>query len=358
MTVLIIIKAKHAETKKQFDSLIAEGDLLLDQKEYDNAIVSYNKALALIPDDATAKQKVLAIETIKINIEKENNRKEAYENAITKGDQLFNDGSFELARVEFNKAQALKNDEEYPRQRLLDIDQALKRLEAEREKRYAESVVAGDKLFEQGQYEDAVIKYQVANSIKPNEKHPQQKIAECNGFIAEKLKQLSAQYAVAIADADKLYASKIYDKAIISYRKAGNIKTDETYPVEMIDKISKFIEENSIVDVIRNSDTISSGANERFEFEPVKINVRKSNYIFLKAKNLTGKPFKIIFSYGSGASKNGGFVVQVVEGESFNDYIVRVGNQYKWFSEDNNWISITPENGDIEITMLRISKGY
>ena len=248
---LIIVKAKHAETKKQFDGFIAEGDLLLDQKEYDKAILSYNKALVLIPDDVTAKQKKQAVETIQINIQKEADRKKSYENAVTKGDQLFNDGSFELARVEFNKAQTLKNGEEYPRQRILEIDQALKRLEAEREKRYTESVAAGDNLFEQGQYEDAVIKYQVANSIKPNEKYPQQQIAECNGFIAEKLKQLSAEYAVAIADADKLYASKIYDKAIISYRKAGNIKPDETYPAEMIDKISKFIEENSIVDVIK-----------------------------------------------------------------------------------------------------------
>ena len=197
----------------------------------------------------------------------------------------------------------------------------------------------------------------MANSIKPDEKYPQQKIAECNGYIAEQLKRLSAEYAVAIADADKLYASKIYDKAIVAYRKAGKTKPDETYPDEMIDKISRYIVENSIVDVIKTSDTISSGVTEKYEFEPIKINVRKSNYIFLKAKNLTGKPVKVIFSYGSDTGKNGGFVVQVIEDELFNDYIVRVGNQYKWFAEDNNWLTIYPENGDVEITMLRISKG-
>ena len=50
--------------------------------------------------------------------------------------------------------------------------------------------------------------------------------------------------------------------------------------------------------------------------------------------------------------------MQIIEGDVFNDYIVRVGNQYKWFSEDNNWLSIIPENGNVEISMLRISKGY
>ena len=126
----------------------------------------------------------------------------------------------------------------------------------------------------------------------------------------------------------------------------------------MINKINKFIEENSIVDVINVADTIFSGVTEKFDFIPIKINVRKSNYIFIKAKNLVDKPTKLIFSYGSDTGKNGGFVMQIIEGDVFNDYIVRVGNQYKWFSEDNNWLSIIPENGNVEISMLRISKGY
>lgn len=355
---LIVVQTKLAETKQQYVSFITEGDSLKNQKEYAMAIISYDKALALIPDDQSARQKKQAVETIQINIKKEADRKKAYEDAIAKGDRFFEDGSFELARVEFGKAKTLRNDREYPRKRLLDIVNALEKLAAEKEKRFTESIVAADNFFEQGHYENAIIKYQLANSIKPGEKHPQQKIAECNGFIAERLVRLTAEYSVAIADADKLYASKIYDKAIVAYRKAGNIKPDETYPAEMIEKISRFIEENSIVDVIKSSDTISSGMTEKFGFEPVKISVRKSNYIFLKAKNLTGKPIKIIFSYGSGTEKNGGFVVQVAESASFNDYIIRIGNQYKWFSEDNDWLTIYSENGDIEITMLRISKGY
>ncbi len=299
-----------------------------------------------------------SVETILINLQKEAKRNKAYEVAITKGDELFEIGSFELARVEFEKAQTLRKDQEYPRKRLLNISNALERLATENEKRYTEAIVAADNYFEQQHYDDAVIKYQLANSIKPVEKYPKQKIAECNSFIAQKLKLVQAEYSVAIADADKLYASKIFDKAIVAFKKAENIKPDETYPSEMIEKITRYIEENSIVDVIKYSDTLISGIDEKFGFEPIKINVRKSNYIFIKAKNLVDKPTKLIFSYGSDTGKNGGFVVQIVEGDTFNDYIIRVGNQYKWFSEDNNWLSIIPENGDVEITMMRISKGY
>jgi len=355
---LITVKANKAKIKEQYDAFVKNGDVHLQNKEYALAIKKYDEALVVMPNDEVAYQKKKNVETIQINIKREKDRDKAYENAITTGDNLFDDGSFELAQVEFEKAKTLKKNQEYPIKRLRDIEVALEKLEAEKEQRYTESVNAGNNFFEQGNYEDAVIKYQLANSIKPNEKYPSQKIAECNGFIAEKLKRLSAEYDVAIANADKLYASKIYDKAIVAYHKAEGLKPDETYPAEMIEKISRYIEENSIVDVVNTKKEIAQGITEKFTFEPVKISVRKSNYIFLKARNTSGKPVKIIFSYGENNSKNGGFVVQVNEGEEFNDYIVRVGNQYKWFAEDNNWISIHPENGDVEITMLRISKGH
>ena len=62
-------------------------------------------------------------------------------------------------------------------------------------------------------------------------------------------------------------------------------------------------------------------------------------------------------SYGSGSGKNGGFMVIVPKSSKENDFIIRIGAQYKWFSEDNTWIEITPENGNIEISTIEISKG-
>ncbi len=355
---LLVVKEKQAEIKLQFNTLLAEGDSFKENKEYDLAIQKYDEALVLIPKEDQARQKRQSVLTIQNNIRKEAERKKSYDDAIQKGDNLFNEGSFELARVEFEKAQSLRNDQEYPRKRLIAISKELERLEAEKEERFAQSIADGDVFFDQGKYEEALKKYQLAKSIKPNEKYPQQKIVECEGHVAERLQRLMAEYELAIIDADRFYNSKTYDKAIAGYKKAEGIKPDETYPSEMINKITTYIEENSIVDIIGSSDTIVSKVLDKFTFEPVKINVRKSNYIIMKARSLDGEPCKLIVSYGSGTAKNGGFVIQVSEGMDFNDYLIRVGNQYKWFSEDNDWISIYPENGDIEVNMLRISKGY
>lgn len=352
----ITAREREAEILAQYNNLIAEGDDLKDQQEYDLAIEKYSNAIALLPANAIAVAKKDEIIQIKENIRREQERRAAYDQAISNGDKLFNEGSFELAKTEFIKAQQLYSEEDYPATKLREIDSELERLAAEREERYANSIAEGDIFFDKADYENALNKYKIANSIKPDEAFPKQRIAECEKYIEEKKAILVKEYNALIEEAENYYNGKIYDRAILAFRKAHNILPTETYAADKIKEITTFIEENSIVDIVNSIDTIAQGATERFEFEPVQISVRKSNYIFLKAKNLSDNETKLICSYGSNSSKNGGFVIQVVEGNEYNDYIVRVGNQYKWFADDNNWLSIHSENGDVEISLLRISK--
>ena len=130
----------------------------------------------------------------------------------------------------------------------------------------------------------------------------------------------------------------------------------KSYPKEMISKIITLMTENAIVNILNDTITINSETTRKFAFDPVSIKVRRSSYIYFKATNLSGNVHKLIVSYGSDKGKNGGFVVVVAEGVEKNDYIIRVGNQYKWFADDNNWISIYPEKGDIQLSMMQISK--
>jgi hypothetical protein len=61
-------------------------------------------------------------------------------------------------------------------------------------------------------------------------------------------------------------------------------------------------------------------------------------------------------NYGKGDAKNGGFVINIPDSDGQRDYIVKVGGQYKWFSEDNNWISLQPEGGSAEVSLIQISQ--
>ncbi|MBU3928555.1 MAG: hypothetical protein KKB74_12180 [Bacteroidetes bacterium] len=352
---LVVVRGRQAEIDRQYRSLLVSGDSLQIQKLYAEALVVFEKAANVKPGDPQASQRIQEVKDIRDKLEKEAARKLAYEESIAKANALFGKENYELAKSEFQHALTFGPNEAYPKEKIAEIDQLLVKLAAEREQRYNQAVETGNAFFDQEQYKQALDEYQIAASIRPEDAFVTAKITECNNKLAEVLLLLTKEYKQAVAEADNLYTARIYDKAITAYRQAQSIKSDETYPGEMIAKITKYIEENAITDVLNGSLAVQTKTTEKLAFEPVPVNVRKSNYVFVRARNLSGHPVSVIFSYGSNAGKNGGFVLQMPEDDQVNDFIIRVGNQYKWFSEDNNWLEIYPENGDIEITLVRIS---
>ncbi|MBQ2187069.1 MAG: hypothetical protein II401_00720, partial [Bacteroidales bacterium] len=139
--------------------------------------------------------------------------------------------------------------------------------------------------------------------------------------------------------------------------KAMNVGTGNPYPANKIREIGDILKANRLVELVSEPVNISANETKRFNFEPVDVTTRRGNYILIKAKNLTDKQFPLYISYGSKNGENGGFMVSVPKNTETNDFIVRIGSQYKWFSEDNTWIEIMPESGNIEIVLMEITKG-
>ena len=353
---LIAAKEQQAVINSKYKAAMKSGDSLFALKEYEKAKLFYTKASSLKPKETEPNLKVTKTETILAAIEREAQAKKSYDAAVSQGDAYFTNNRFDEAKVQYQKALTFKPNEKYPAQQIVAIDKKIEELAAERAKKFQEAVVKADNYYDQGNYQEALLQYKIASGFNSEDQHCQTRIADCNTKIDAMMRKIKGEYDLAIADADKLYASKIFDKAIKGYRKAAKIKPDETYPAEMITKITKFIEENSVVDVINTNTVITKGETKKFTFEPVKINVRKYNYVLVRASNSEGKPVKMLFTYGSNNGKNGGFVVTLVGEKGSHDYLIRIGNQYKWFSEDNNWITILPQNGNVEIDLVRISK--
>ena len=350
---LIFTKKQKKELDRKYKASMKSADSLMNLKLWDEATDMYKYCSTLKPDETLPKTQIAKIGTILANIEKEKQKKRAYDNLVAAGDSLLNNEDYDLAKVKYNQALNIKPNENYPKEKISFIDNKLEEIARLRQQKFEQSITKADNYYEQNNFKDALVNYRIAADIKPDNEHCKQRIDECSSIIEEINRKHKEQYDLAIADADKLYAAKIYDKAIKNYKKARKIMPDQEYPAEMINKITKFIEENSIVDIIKEPTVLKSGELQKFTFNPVPINVRKYNYFLLKAKG-TGK---LLFTFGSkDGGKNGGFVVNLQEGDNINDYLIRVGNQYKWFSEDNNWISILPQNGDVEIELLRISK--
>ncbi len=353
---LIQQKIQRAQIEKDYRAAVQQGKQLYEQKQYENALVSFKKAKSLKPEDTYSGKMIQSIETTLAVVARAKALQKAFAESNAQADQLLKEQKYELAKAQYQNSLTLKPDERYPKKQIADINTILVRLSKERNQRYATVLSKADNLYNSRYFQKAILLYEEAASIKPGEPYPGEQITACKIFIVQIVAEQTQKYKLAIVEADKLYSAKVYDKSIKAYKKAEKAKPDETYPAEMIKKIMDYIRKNAIVDLIKEKILIPAGETKKLTFKALPINVRKSNYVYVKARNVDGKSFRVIFTYGKDKSKNGGFVVQVPPGKTNQDFIIRVGIQYKWFSEDNDWLSIYPENNPIEISLVRISK--
>ncbi len=119
----------------------------------------------------------------------------------------------------------------------------------------------------------------------------------------------------------------------------------ESYPKEMISKIKKVISENAIVDILKTVQVIPAGTEKQFPFAPVFMASRKNNYFYIKIRNLSEKPFNVLVRYGKDKQINKTY-----------DRLISVRDQDPWYREDNNWIGLLPQGGDVEVTFIQISR--
>ncbi len=354
----ILSEISDQETiKKEFEDALAKADGFLKNNDYENAKSKYLDARNIKPSEEYPKQKIDEINKVLAEIEAKRSVEEKYNISITKADDFFNNDDFENALIEYQKAKNLKPTETYSDKQIIEVNHKLKEFEAEKRKTYVLLITKADSCFNEDQYIKAKESYQKASQLIPAELYPQEKINECNAVITSLRKAKQQKFDAAIAEADKYYKSKIYGRAIASYQQAFDLLPFDKYPEEMIEKINKILDDNVLVEVCSQNTIIKINKKEKFIFDPIPANARKNNYILIRIKNLSEEPIKAILSYGSKNSKNGGTLIKIPPSKNIKDYFIRIGVQYKWFSEDNNWISIVPEGGDIEVSLIRISKG-
>lgn len=348
--------ARQKEIQEKYDAAIAEADKLLEQKNYTEAKRYYLQAVQQKPDDEYASRKTKEVEAILLEIEREKRREELYAASLSAGDSLLALNQYQESKLAFQEALSLKPGESYPADKITEIDRELDRLEKERLQAYELAITKGDNFFEQKNYKSAKESYVSANKLFPEKAHPIDRIDACNVQLSIMEKEAQQAYDQAIANADKFYNSKIYDKAIEAYSNAIELKPSEDYPYEMINKITELINRNILVDINTETVIVESNKERKFNFPPIDMKERKNNYILVKAKNMSGKEFKMIMNYGKGGVKNGGTILRFPNTAEEKDFIIRIGTQYKWFSEDNDWVSIYPEGGEVEVSLIRVSK--
>lgn len=353
----ILQQAAHQkEINIAYRRAFSSGDSLMGIKSYQPALKAFQQAAALKPQETAPREKIKAIHEALAAIAQQKLLDEKYRKTIGQADSLLKLKSYELALKDYQSASGLKENEGYPKEKIKEIKNILIQLQKEKDQRYQQAIAEADQSFKSKDYQQALSQYENALSIKPEETYPQNQIKQCQQILAATLEKRKKQYNQKIAIADKFYHQKDLDQAIDGYKKAQLILPKETYPTEMIQKITKYISDNAIEDVVKQNVTLQPNQTKQFSFKPLPVTVRQNNYVLIKATNLNGKSFNLILTFGKGKMKNGGFVVEVPKGKGNYSFIIRVGTQYKWFSEDNDWMSVYSENNPLQINLIRISK--
>lgn len=351
----LAILAEQAGQQKKYEEALAFAEKHLLAKDYENARHEFQVAAGIKPGESYPKDKIAEIDARLEEIARQKELDGQFNKLITEADDYFRNDMMEESRAAYQEALKLKPAEDYPSRQLIAINRRMEALAVERDKAYQVSVSKADNYFDQQEFPMAKLHYERALELKPEEIYPLDKLKVVNEEIMKRRQLTQAEYDKAVADADKFYASKIYDNAIESYRSASLLKPEEEYPKEMVRRILKLLSERMIVQLNKDSRIISNNTQEKFDFLPVAVKDRRSNYIFFRAKNLSTGEYKLIVNFGKGQTKNGGVVVKIPPGEDLHEYIIRISAQYKWFSDDNNWITFYPEGGDLEVFLVQIS---
>jgi tetratricopeptide (TPR) repeat protein len=228
--------AAFEEAEKRYKSAIEKADAAFQAREWNKAINSYEYASELKESEEYPKNKVKEIEEI---LKNEKKVAEEYAEAIADADAALAEKNYDKAKENYQKATGLKSYEEYPKEKLKEIETILAEL-AKKEEEYKAAVAEADKLFAEKAYEKSIEGYNKALGMKPDESYPKEKIAEANNLIAEQ-KQLEEQYKGLIASADASFDSKDYETAKSTYEEALELKSAEEYPQKRIAEIAELL---------------------------------------------------------------------------------------------------------------------
>ena len=275
---------------------------------------------------------------------------------LDEADGLFNQKEYAQAKTKYQEVVAFDEGNATATAKIKEIDGIFAQMAAELQQHFDNAMSAGNQAMSAEKFAEAITHYQSALAYKPEDPTAIAQLAAAEKAESDRIAALRVQYNAFIKEGDANFKSNTFDKAIEAYTKAEELGL-ESYPTEMIARISEIIEQNKLYELNSEPTMLAAGEAKRFDFNKIDIAVRRSNYVIIKVRNPhPDKTFPMIVSFGGSGGKNGGFVLPIAATEEEKTFIFRIGSLYKWFSEDNTWIELVSENNEVEISKVEVSR--
>lgn len=238
---------KDSDIKKQQNDLayqqsVQAADKAYNAKDYVLALAKYEEATKFKPKEMHPINRINEIDGIlqqqKVSDLKSQQDNAAYNNLITAADNFFKAGDYEKAKAKYYEASDI-SDEQYPLNQIKEISRLVK--EKENEGKYKQLIESADLMLKQKSYKTARDNFAEASKLKPNEQYPKDKIKE----IDDKLKgeadvaAKKAQYEALIAEAEAFIKAEKWLDAKAKFEEALKIESASTYVNGQLDIIKK-----------------------------------------------------------------------------------------------------------------------
>ena len=347
------ILGQQASKRDLFENEIANADKAFDKEDFPAALSGYKRALSMFPDTKYLNDRIVSTNNLLIQAKLTQDK---YNKAITTAEKAYAAKDYTSSVAAYQCAAGFKPMESYPKERIMIINGIIASNKEKLDKQYDEFISQADELYLKQEMLIALKAYGLAAALKPDENYPREKYNEIAALLIAKSKAKKEAYEKAVADADKLFKAQDLDAAADLYLIALTMQPEIPYPGQMIARIRKFQFENSVVEVNTENFVLKKESEKRFYFKPVDINLRKRNYITLKARNIDDLQSKLIINYGTKNTRNGGVVINSINTRLLRDFVVDISVQDNWFREDNDWLSLYAVAGDLEISSIKISQ--
>ena len=209
---------------------------------------SYITDLQFTEQIATAKNQANQVAKEAASISKENAqdlaaKQKNFEQVVKDADVLYQRGDYQMALMKYQEAHNLFPDKAYPNDRIAELQDLVKALmitekqKTELEQKYQAAIAKANGFFDKKSYKEARPGYEEALQYKPGDVFANGRIKDIDQLLAALDKQ--NQFNDLIAKADNLYKTKKLEQAIDLYNQAKQLVPDEKYPQQQIALITQ-----------------------------------------------------------------------------------------------------------------------
>jgi epidermal growth factor receptor substrate 15 len=256
----LALKAEKSQgaNKVKYDQAMKQGDGFVAQKSWEAAKAKYNEALLALPNDPIAKTKLTDV-TNKLNQQKEEQAKQAkFNTAMGAGDALFGQNKYEEAIVKYEEALVHLPGNADATKKKLDCTTKISELQKDKERQVAidKLIVDGNKAMSENQWLAAKNSFIAV-----------QKLDDKNTVAAAKLVVIDAKIAEEKSEQEKANKVKLLVTEGDAFVKTGKLNEAKTKYLAAFDLIKDPAVKQKIDAVEKSQGELAQKEEQKQQFE-------------------------------------------------------------------------------------------